>query len=371
MPILLTDTESSFSMRSFRRAPVPVVLFLAVGLVPVALLPMAGCNQTHSADVIATVNGHAIMRSELDKSYAAQLGDAQQQQKPSQDQADSLRLNLLRSMIDQEIVEQRAAKMNLTATNEEVDAKLAELKARYPEEQFEQWLKANNHTLEDVKHDLRRSLTINKLLNKEINSKITVTDADVTSYYNQHKSEYNLMETTYRLAQIQVTDTPAAQPVNLQGSKATNDVEAKKKIQALKNRLDSGEDFGEIAANFSEQPETTSNGGDMGFHSESEIRTNPIVFAAISKLKAGQITDIIPLLDQQTKKPVGYAIYKLISRDPAGQRDLSDPRVQQAIRQQLHDGRSQLLKSAYLEMVHDQAKVENFLAEQIFKNEAH
>jgi peptidyl-prolyl cis-trans isomerase SurA len=198
-----------------------------------------------------------------------------------------------------------------------------------------------------------------------------VTDADVTNYYNQHKSEFDLIDTTYHLAQIQVTDSPSAQPVNLQGSKATSDAEAKKKIQALKNRLDSGEDFGEIAANFSEQPETTSNGGDMGFHKESEVRTNPIIFAAISKLKPGQITDIIPMIDPQTKKPVGYAIYKLISRDPAGQRDLSDPRVQQAIRQQLHDGRSQLLKSAYLEMVHDQAKVENFLAEQIFKNAAH
>jgi peptidyl-prolyl cis-trans isomerase SurA len=366
VPTLLTDTDVFFSMRSFRQAPVPVVLLLAV-----SLLPMAGCNHSHSADVIATVNGHAIMKSELDKSYTAQLGSAQQQQTPSQDQADSLRLNLLRTMIDEEIVEQRAAKMNLMATNEEVDAKLAELKARYPEEQFEQWLKSNNHTLDDVKHDLRRTLTINKLLNKEINSKINVTDADVTNYYNQHKSEFDLIDTTYHLAQIQVTDSPSAQPVNLQGSKATSDAEAKKKIQALKNRLDSGEDFGEIASNFSEDPATTSNGGDMGFHKESEVRTNPIIFAAISKLKPGQITDIIPMIDPQTKKPMGYAIYKLISRDPAGQRDLSDPRVQQAIRQQLHDGRSQLLKSAYLEMVHDQAKVENFLAEQIFKNAAH
>jgi peptidyl-prolyl cis-trans isomerase SurA len=50
---------------------------------------------------------------------------------------------------------------------------------------------------------------------------------------------------------------------------------------------------------------------------------------------------------------------------------VNDPRVQQAIRQQLRDVRSQLLKSAYLEMVHDQAKVENFFAEQIFKNDAH
>ena len=122
--------------------------------------------------------------------------------------------------------------------------------------------------------------------------------------------------------------------------------------------------------NYSEDPETSSNGGDMGFHYESEMRSDPTVFAAVTKLKAGQITDIMPLLDGQTKKPVGYAIYKLISREPAGQRDLNDPRVQQAIRQQLRDGRSQLLKSAYFEMLRDQAKVENFFAEEILKDDA-
>jgi peptidyl-prolyl cis-trans isomerase SurA len=135
--------------------------------------------------------------------------------------------------------------------------------------------------------------------------------------------------------------------------------------------LDSGEDFGAIAMNFSERPETASNGGDMGFVAESQMHADPLVFAAVTKLKAGQITEILPLLDAQSKKPMGYAIYKLISREPAGQRDVSDPRVQQAIRQQLHDGRSQLLKNAYFEMLRDQAKVENFFAEQIFKNDAH
>jgi peptidyl-prolyl cis-trans isomerase SurA len=94
------------------------------------------------------------------------------------------------------------------------------------------------------------------------------------------------------------------------------------------------------------------------------------VFAAISKLKAGEITDIIPLLDGQTHKPVGYAVYKLISREPAGQRDLNDPAVQQTIRQQLRDGRSQLLRAAYLETLNEQAKVENFFAEEILKNNA-
>jgi peptidyl-prolyl cis-trans isomerase SurA len=368
LPTSMNDTNRSFTPRTFRQASVPFVLILAA-----TLLPVAGCERGHSADVVATVNGHAIMKPELDKRYQAQLGDAAQQQQgqPSQEQADSLRLNLLRELIDEEIVQQRAAKMNLTATNEEVDAKLAEMKAPYTEEQFEQRLKASNHTLDDVKHDLRRSLTINKLLNKEINSKVTVTDADVTNYYNQHKFEFNLNETQYHLAQIQVTDMPNAQPGNLQNSKATNDVDAKKKIQALKNRLDSGEDFGAIAMNFSEQPATAPNGGDMGFVGESQMHADPAVFNAVTKLKAGQITDILPLLDQQTKRPAGYAIYKLLSREPAGQRDVNDPRVQQAIRQQLRDGRSQLLKNAYLEMLHDQAKVENFFAEQIFKNDAH
>jgi peptidyl-prolyl cis-trans isomerase SurA len=338
-------------------------------MLPVALLVMAGCNHGHNADVVAVVNGHAIMRVDLDKAYKDQLGETQQQ--PSQEQADSLRLNLLRELIDEEIVQQRAAKMNLTATNEEVDAKLAEMKAPYTEEQFNERLKSSNHTLDDVKHDLRRSLTINKLLNKEINSKITVSDSDVGNYYNQHKSEFNLIETQYHLAGIRVTSVPTAQAGNLQNSKAMTDDEAKKKIQALKNRLDSGEDFGSIAMNFSEWPETAPNGGDMGFVPESQLHGDPAIFNAVSKLKGGQITDIIPLLDGTTKKPAGYSIYKLLSREPAGQRELNDPRVQQAIRQQLRDGRSQLLKNAFFEMLRDQTKIENYFAEQIFKNDAH
>jgi peptidyl-prolyl cis-trans isomerase SurA len=365
-PTLLTDMNRPFAMRTSCKFSFSVAMVLAVGL-----LPVIGCDRGHSADVVATVNGHAIMRTEMDKNYQTQLGESPQQRDLPQEQADSLRLNVLRELIDEEIVQQRAAKMNLTATNEEVDAKFAEMKAPYTEEQFQERLKASNQTVDDLKHALRRNLTISKLLNKEINSKITVTDADVANYYNQHKAGFNLIETQYHLAQIQVTDQPSAQSGNLQNSKATNDLEAKRKIQALKNRLDSGEDFGTLAMNFSEQPETAPNGGDMGFASESQIHADPAIYNVITKLKAGEITDILPIIDPQTKKPAGYAIYKLLSRDPPGQRDLNDPRVQQAIRQQLQSGRSQLLKNAYLEIVHNQAKVENFFAEQIFKNDAH
>jgi peptidyl-prolyl cis-trans isomerase SurA len=366
VPTALTDTDRSFTMYAFRQVSLPFALVLAA-----SVAPLAGCNRGHSADVVATVNGHAIMRTELDKAYQAQLGESPQQRQLPQEQADSLRLNVLHGMIDNEIVMQRAAKMNLTATNEEVDAKLNEMKAPFTDEQFQERLKASNQTVDDLRHLIRQTLTINKLINKEINSKITVTDADVANYYKANKAEFNLIETQYHLAQIQVTGQPSAQAGNLQNSKATNDAEAKRKIQALKNRLDSGEDFGTLAMNFSEQPETAPNGGDMGFVGESQMHADPVIFNTITKLKPGEVTDILPIIDPQTKKPAGYAIYKLLSRDPPGQRDLNDPRVQQAIRQQQQLGRSQLLKAAYLEMVHNQAKVENFFVEEIFKNDAH
>ena len=338
---------------------------------------LAGCRKTPSPDVMATVNGHPILRGEVEQAYRNQTGDEQPQEKPSQEQADSFRLGLLRSLIDDEIVEQRATKMNLTATAEEVDAKLSAMKAPYTEEQFQQRLVERHVTVEDIKRDLRRSLTINKLLNKEINSKITVSDSDISNYFNSHKAEFNNVEAMYHIAQILVTNTlpPDKSPLaNLQGSKATNDEEARKKILALKNRVDSGEDFGSLAMNFSENPQNASSGGDMGSVPQTQLKQSlgPVLFGIVDNLKPGQATNIIPLPDpQDPKRTSGYMILQLISKDPAGQHDVSEPQVQQRIRQGLRDARSQLLKGAYLEMLRDQAKVENFFAEQIFKAEAH
>jgi peptidyl-prolyl cis-trans isomerase SurA len=58
---------------------------------------------------------------------------------------------------------------------------------------------------------------------------------------------------------------------------------------------------------------------------------------------------------------------RLISKEAAGQRELQDPRIQQAIREQLRDRKEQLLKAAYYEVIRDEAKVENFFAESILK----
>ncbi|WP_238324662.1 SurA N-terminal domain-containing protein [Pseudacidobacterium ailaaui] len=342
----------------------------AVGIASLAIAAAWGCHRAHGPDVVATVNGKPIMRAEVEQLYQNNLGDSQQQ--PSKEQADIVRLNIIRQLIDEEILMQRAAKLNLTATDEEVDNQLNELKAPFTQEEFNRRLAEKHLTLEDLKRQIRRSKTEDKLLNKEINSKINITDADISSYYNAHKSEFNLIEPMYHLAQIIVTSQPLPQQqqtANLQNSKATNDAEARKKIEMLHNRLESGEDFGLLAQNFSERPDTASNGGDMGFVSESQLHSSPEVYAAIAKIKPGQITEVLPVYDAQ-HKVVGYAIYKLLDKEAAGQRELNDPRVQQSIRSQLRDARSQLLRNAYLEMLRDQARVENFFAEEIFKNGA-
>jgi len=339
-------------------------------------LLIAGCSHAPAPDVVAKVNGHMIHRSELDRVYQAAMG--QQQQGPATpEQTTIAKLDVLRGMIDDEIAQQRAAKLNLVATDEEVDAKLSEVKAPYTQEEFDQQLKAKGMTLDELRRQIRRSLTAEKLMNKEINSKINITDADISSYYNQNKSAFNLVEPNYHLAQIVVTTSSSGEQQNLRAgelpsSKPVSEVDARKKIDEIHGRLVSGEDFGTLAMSSSDQPSTAGSGGDLGFYRESQLRQDPLVFAAISKLKPGQITDVIPqYAGDGSKRVIGYAIYKLLAADAAGQRELNDPRVQQAIRQQLRDGRGQLLKNAYLEVLRDQARVENYFAEEVLRNGAH
>ena len=345
--------------RMLRRTAVPILLGSSL------LVGVSGCHRSPSGDVVATVNGKDIMRADLDRAYKASIGDSPL--KPSPEEANIRRLTLLHGMIADEIVQQRAAKLNLTASDEDVNAKLTEIKAPFTQDEFDRKLQQSNMTLDDLKRDIRRQLTREKLVNKEIESKINITDAEVADYYNSHKADFNRIEPSYHLAQIQVTVAPSQQPANLQNNKASGDADARRKIQALHNRLESGEDFSTVAMNFSEDPGTANNGGDMGFIPESSLKSVPVVFDAISKLKPGQFTDIIPAMDA-SHRIQGYAIYKFISREPAGQRDLNNPSVRQSIHNLLHNNRAQMLENAYFEVLQNEAKVHNYLAEQILRD---
>jgi peptidyl-prolyl cis-trans isomerase SurA len=326
------------------------------------LAMMVGCQSKTGGDVMAVVDGRKILKSDVDY-YENQMSAGQQ--KPTGEQATALRLNILHQMIEDEILMRRAEKLGLLATDEEVDAKFNEVKAPYTQEEFDKRLKDQNITIAEYKREIRRSITLNKVMNKEVSSKISITDKDISDYYNQHKAEFNLIEPQYRLAQIMVTPTPNPQVQN-QNDKAQNEAEARKKIQMIANRLDSGDDFATLAMKYSEDPETSGNGGDLGVVPESSLRnTDPATREAVMKLKPEQYSSIITVINPLTHQTLGFRIVRLVSKEPAGQRELSDPRVQQLIRSQLLSRREQLLKAAYYEVLRDSAKVENYYAKRV------
>jgi len=339
-----------------------------VGLFVIILLGLlSACGSKTGGDVMATVDGRKIFRTDVDKYYENQVAAAQQS--PTGEQATALRLNILHQMIDDEILMRRAEKLGLLATDDEVDRKYNEIKAPFTQEEFDKRMQEKKITVADFKRDIRRSITVDKVLNKEVSSKINITDQDITDYYNAHKSEFNLIEPQYHLAMITVTARPNAQVQN-QNDKALNEADARKKIQMISNRLDSGDDFATLAMKYSEDPGTSGNGGDLGTVPESGLRqiNDAATREAISRLKPGQYSPIITVADPQSRQALAFRIAKLVSKEPAGQRDLSDPRVQQAIRSQLHDRREQLLKAAYYEVLRDSAKVENYYAKKVLDN---
>jgi peptidyl-prolyl cis-trans isomerase SurA len=327
----------------------------------------AGCHRADGPDVAATVNGSPIQVSEVEKVYKEGLSVKQEQS--TRQQAEMERLGILRQLINDEILLEEANRLKLVASDDEVDAKLAEMRAFYTQEEFDRKLQASSISLNDLRQQIRRYLTSEKLLNKEVTSRINITDKDISDFYKVNREQFNLAEPMYNIAEIVVSSSPRHidGESDRQTTNASSDAEARNKIDILHNRLESGEDFGSVAMKFSESDDAAY-GGTKGFISESSLRRNPSLFAAILKIQPGQMTEVVsftaPGLDS---RPV-YAIYKLLEKEAVGQRELSDPQVQQDIRQRLRDSRTQLLKVAYYEIVRNQAHVEDYLARRTFSH---
>lgn len=326
---------------------------LAVGL----LLGAGACKRSAPPNVAASVNHRVITYEELEKQYKSQFSSPVE--RPSDDQVWIQKLELLRILIDNEIMLQRAEKLGLMAVDADVDAKLNELRAGSTQEEFQKQLEARNMTLDDLRAQLRRDLSIQKLFNKEITSHINITDKEVVDFYNDNKASFNLAEPQIHMAQILVTPVPDPNVRNLKNDKAQSEEQAKRKVEMIAARLRKGEDFSMLAQNYSEDPNTAASGGDFGFIPESALdKANPELRKMLLALKPGQVSPIL-------RTPEGYRILRLISREPAGQRGLSDPRVQQTIRETLLNRKDQLLKAAYYEVARNEAQVVSYVAKRI------
>src|ERR1700720_190104 len=150
---------------------------LAAMLAASLLAGFTGCGPNRGAnDLAATVDGRKIYQTDVEKYYQNQTSGSDQQ--PVGEQAANLRLNILHELIDNEILMRRAEKLGLLATDEEVDRKYGEIRSPYTQEEFDKRLKEKKLTASDFKRDLRRSLTVEKVINKEVTSKINVSDQD-------------------------------------------------------------------------------------------------------------------------------------------------------------------------------------------------
>lgn len=334
-----------------------------------ALLPLAamlfavaaGCNRQaqHAPDVWAVVNGKEIKREEIDKYYRTRVNP--EGQEPSQEEALSLKLNVLDELINNEILLERAKKLNLEASDGEVEDKFTELKSPYTEDEFQRRLKEQGATVDDLKGDLRRQLSIQKLLNREVVAKISITDQDVSDFYNANRPQFNVAEPQYHIAQILVTPRKEQQIRNRKNDDATNEAEAQRKVKMLMDRLDSGADFAQLAMDYSEDMNTAGTGGDLGYVPESALnQSDPALKRIVLGMKPGQVSQPIQLKE-------GYRILKLITRESPGLRGISDPQVQQTIRDTLRNRKEQLLRSAYLAIARDEARVTNYLAQQVIE----
>lgn len=332
-------------------------------LVMLAVCALASCKKEIAApgpDVWAVANGKEIMRDEVEKNFRSRLNP--ESPAPSQEEALSLKLSILDELINSEILLQRASKLNLVASDAEVEDKFTASKGSYAEEDFQRRLKEAGLTVDDLKDEIRRELSIQKLLNREVVAKISITDQDVADFYNANRSQFDFAEPQYHLAQIVITPRPDPGVHNRKNDKATNEAEAGRKAAMLSQRLSAGADFAQLAMDYSEDS-TASTGGDLGYNAESSFnRSDPTLKKTVLSMKPGEVSRPIQLKDGR------YYILKLLGKEPAGQRQLSDPQVQQGIRKLLSTRKEQLLRAAYLTDARNDSQVTNYLARMILES---
>src|SRR6059058_2434113 len=297
----------------------------AAAWLPLAAMAIAlttGCNKQaqHAPDVWAVVNGKEIKREEVDKYYRTRVNP--EGQEPSQEESLSQKLNVLDELINNEILLEKAKKLNLEASDGEVEDKFTELKSPYTEDEFQRRLKDQAMTVEDLKLELRRQLSIQKLLNHEVVAKITITDQDISDFYDANKAQFNVAEPQYHIAQILVTPRKEQQIRNRKNDDATTDAEAQRKVKMLVDRLNSGADFAQLANDYSEDMNSAATGGDLGYVPESALnQSDPALKKMVVGMKPGQVSPVLSLKDR-------YVILKLVTRESPGQRNIADPQVQ-------------------------------------------
>jgi peptidyl-prolyl cis-trans isomerase SurA len=312
-----------------------------------------------STDTWAVVNGREITRDTVDKAFRRIGNDTQNL---SDEEAMTAKLSLLNELIVEDLLLAKAGELKIEVPDSEVDSAFAEARKNITEDAFQQELTRRNLTTADMREGLRRDLLSRKVLDREVGSKIAVTDQQVTDFFNANRAQFNLPEDAYHLAQIVVTPVRDGQLTNRTGDDASTPQAATAKVAMLMERLKGGAAFGDLARDYSEDPESAPRGGDLGLVPLSAVKQAPAPLR-------DAVLNVPPGSARVVTQGGNHAIVFVVAREPAGQRDLSMPEVRQRITETLRARREQLLRAAYLTAVRSDAQVVNYQARRVVESQ--
>ncbi len=289
-------------------APTPV---LALPALPAAKTP----NGTVVEDVVVRVNDQIISRSDVERSEAQLEQEAQQQNLPSSELL-TRRKDMLRDMIDQQLLLSKAKELGLNADTDVV-RRLDEIRKQYKLDSMEDLEKAARQqgiSFEDFKAQIRDQILTQQVVRDEVGRHLSVTSGEEQKYYNEHQKEFEQPEQV-RLSEILVPLPDTATPAEI--------VQAERKANDLKSQVMKGSDFAEVAKKSSGGP-TAAQGGELGLFKRGALAK--VLEDQVFELKPGESTQ--PIRTRQ-----GFVILKLTEHVPAGPAPLKsvEPQVQEAM----------------------------------------
>jgi SurA N-terminal domain/PPIC-type PPIASE domain len=345
--------------------------FMWLTAVAFSALLIAACSsgtEGPSNTVAATVNGKKIMLQEVERLINQQTQGKQSQLSPLE--LAQARLQVLASLIQREVLFQRAEQEKLLPSEDQITSAINEQKQTtgMTDEEFARQLKEQNVTMEALREEAKKDLAI-KALQDKYAGKITISDREVEDYYNANKQQF-VNARGVALAMIAVDPKDNSQQ-GIKNDDARNDTDAKLKIDNIYQQLKSGADFATVARAKSED-QSLARGGDIGFASEDELKQNGFPADVVSQLfgpmQPGSFTN--PVKFNSPQYPGGrWYIFKLQEKRLQTENlTLESQGVRQQITVALTNQRKEILNAALLEVAQTEAKVVNTLAGNMLTN---
>ncbi len=294
-------------------------------------------------EIIARVNNEIITRSEYDKARQTAEEDAksecQNRCTPEQLQiaVEDREKHTLRDLVDQSLLVQRAKDMGVSVEAElikRLDAIRTENKLPSMEE-LEKAVSGQGMNWEDFKNNIRNTLLTQRVISSEVGSHITISDDELTKYYETHKAEF------VRPEQVALREIV----VSTEGKKPEELPDLKKKAETALKRVQDGEDFGEIAKRLSDGS-TKSQGGFLGVYKRGELSKE--LEDKVFKMKRKELTEVM-----ETKQ--GYLVLEVLEHYDEGEQSLA--KVKNEIMDKLYSGRMEPAMREYLKTLREQSYV--------------